>query len=60
LHRQGWKDIIIEVPLGTIAKDEETGKVEAEMLEDGQEIIWLKGGRGGWKFKFCNPNKPGA
>ena len=41
------KDIIIEVPLGTVAKDEETGKVEAEMLEDGQEIIWLKGGRGG-------------
>lgn len=41
------KDIIIEVPLGTIARDEETGKLEAEMLEDGQEIIWLKGGRGG-------------
>ncbi len=41
------KDIIIEVPLGTIAKDEETGKVEIEILEDGQEKIWLKGGRGG-------------
>jgi len=41
------KDIILEVPLGTIAKDEETGKVEAEILYDGQEIIWLKGGRGG-------------
>lgn len=41
------KDIIIEVPLGTIAKDEETGEVEAEILEDGQEVIWLKGGRGG-------------
>jgi GTP-binding protein len=41
------KDIIIEVPLGTIAKDEETGKVEAEILTDGQEIIFLKGGRGG-------------
>lgn len=41
------KDIIIEVPLGTVAKDEETGDVEAEILEDGQEIIWLKGGRGG-------------
>ena len=41
------KDIIIEVPLGTIARDEETGKVEAEILEDGQEFIWLKGGRGG-------------
>lgn len=41
------KDIIIEVPLGTIAKDEETGKVEVEILEDGQEVIWMRGGRGG-------------
>lgn len=41
------KDIIIEVPLGTIARDEETGKTEAEILEDGQEFIWLAGGRGG-------------
>src|ERR1700751_5829469 len=41
------KDIIIEVPLGTIARDEETGRQEVEILEDGQEIIWLKGGRGG-------------
>ncbi len=41
------KDIIIEVPLGTIARDEETGKIEAEILEDGQEIILMKGGRGG-------------
>jgi GTPase len=40
-------DIVIEVPLGTVAKDQETGEVEAEILEDGQEIIWLKGGRGG-------------
>ena len=41
------KDIIIEVPLGTIARDEVTGKIEAEILKDGQEFIWLKGGRGG-------------
>jgi GTP-binding protein len=41
------KDIIIEVPLGTIAKDDVTGETEAEILEDGQEIIWIKGGRGG-------------
>lgn len=41
------KDIIIEVPLGTIARDEETGVQEAEILEDGQEIIWLPGGKGG-------------
>jgi GTP-binding protein len=41
------EDIIIEVPLGTIARDEESGKMEAEILEDGQEVIWLRGGRGG-------------
>jgi GTP-binding protein len=41
------KDIIIDVPLGTIARNEETGKEEAEILEDGQEIILMKGGRGG-------------
>jgi len=41
------KDIIIEVPLGTVARDEETGEVEAEILEDGQEVILCPGGRGG-------------
>lgn len=41
------KDIIIDVPLGTIARDEETGKQEAEILEEGQEIIWIPGGKGG-------------
>ncbi len=41
------KDIIIEVPLGTVAIDEETETIEAEVLEDGQEVIWLPGGRGG-------------
>jgi GTPase len=42
------KDIIIEVPLGTIARDEETDETEAEIMEDGQTVVWLKGGRGGW------------
>ncbi len=42
------KDVIIEVPLGTIAKDEETGEIQAEVLEDGQEIVWIPGGKGGW------------
>ena len=41
------KDIIIEVPLGTVAFDEETNEKEAEIMEDGQEVIWIKGGRGG-------------
>ncbi len=41
------KDIIIEVPLGTIAINEETGEKELEILEHGQEGILMKGGRGG-------------
>ena len=41
------KDTYIDVPLGTIALDEETGEQEAEILEDGQEVILIKGGRGG-------------
>lgn len=41
------KDIIIEVPLGTVIRDAETGEQEAEVLEDGQEVVLLRGGRGG-------------
>lgn len=38
---------IIEVPVGTIAKDAETGELHFEIMEDGEEHILLKGGRGG-------------
>ncbi|MBR4265315.1 MAG: GTPase ObgE [Bacteroidales bacterium] len=41
------KDVIIEVPLGTVAKDDETGEVLFEITEDGQKEILAKGGRGG-------------
>ncbi len=41
------QDVIIEVPLGTIGQNEETGEKEVEILKHGQEEIWLKGGRGG-------------
>lgn len=41
------KNEILEVPLGTIARDVETGKLECEITEDGQEIILVRGGRGG-------------
>ncbi len=40
------KDIVLEVPLGTIATAQETG-IQVEILEDGEEKILLKGGRGG-------------
>lgn len=52
------EDIIIEVPLGTIARDEATGAIEAEILHDGQEIVWMKGGRGGLgNCNFATPTQ---
>jgi GTP-binding protein len=41
------KDIYLEVPLGTVAKNAETGKQLLEITDDGEEKILLKGGRGG-------------
>ncbi|QQS30967.1 MAG: GTPase ObgE [Sphingobacteriales bacterium] len=41
------EDIILEVPLGTVAKDAETGETDFEITEDGQEVIWVPGGKGG-------------
>jgi len=50
------KDIILEVPLGTVVMDEETGEKEAEVLEDGQKVIWLPGGKGGLgNHNFATP-----
>ncbi len=41
------KDVIVEVPLGTVAKNAETGEIEFEITEDGEEKILMRGGRGG-------------
>ncbi len=41
------KDQIIEVPLGTVAKNPETGETYCEITQDEQEIILFKGGKGG-------------
>lgn len=38
---------VIEVPCGTVAYDAETGEYLCDIREDGQEVILLKGGRGG-------------
>jgi GTP-binding protein len=67
--KQG-KDEILEVPIGTIARCEETGEVIVEILEDGQEVILTPGGRGGLgndHFKtptnqtprYAQPGEPG-
>ena len=41
------EDIILDVPLGTVARDAETGEVEFEITEDGQTKILVEGGLGG-------------
>lgn len=40
-------DVILEVPLGTVARDAETGKKLVEITEEGDEQILTPGGRGG-------------
>ncbi len=48
-HRSGaqGEDIILDVPLGTVAKDAETGHIEFEITEHDETKIILAGGRGG-------------
>ncbi|MBQ2134007.1 MAG: GTPase ObgE [Bacteroidales bacterium] len=46
-HGRNGKDIYLDVPLGTVAKDAETGEVLFEITEPGEEKIIVKGGRGG-------------
>ena len=41
------EDVVLEVPLGTIARDVETGEILFEITEDGETQILAKGGRGG-------------
>jgi GTPase len=64
------EDVILDVPLGTIARDAETGEVAFEITEDGETIVLVKGGRGGLgnnNFKsptmqtprFAQPGEPG-
>ncbi len=64
------KDDILEVPLGTVAKDAETGEILFEVTKDGEEHVLLAGGRGGLgnnNFKsatqqsprFAQPGEPG-
>lgn len=41
------EDLVIKVPIGTVIKDAETGKVVADLSHEGQKELILKGGRGG-------------
>lgn len=54
-------DIYIDVPVGTVAFDAETGEFLCDVTEPGQEVILLKGGRGGmgnWHFRTATNQTP--
>ncbi len=64
------KDVILEVPLGTVARNADTGEFQCEITEDGQTHILVSGGRGGLgndHFKsstnrtprYAQPGEPG-
>ena len=64
------KDVILEVPLGTVARNPETGEFISEITEHDQSFILIKGGRGGlgndhFKSstnrtpKYAQPGEPG-
>ncbi len=46
-HGASGKDLLIRVPVGTIIKDAETEEQLADLTENGQRVVLLKGGRGG-------------
>ena len=55
------EDKIIEVPLGTVCYDGDTGEYLCEVREHGERIILLKGGRGGlgnWNFSTATNQAP--
>ena len=54
-------DVYIDVPLGTVVKNSETEAVLFEIVEPGQEMILLEGGKGGlgnWNFKSSTNQTP--
>ena len=58
-HGSDGADRYIEVPPGTVAYDAETGKYLCDVVEDGQVVMLLKGGRGGlgnFQFRTYQPS----
>lgn len=55
------EDRYIDVPLGTVVKDKETGELLFEVTENGEEVILARGGKGGlgnWNFRSSTNQTP--
>ncbi|WP_257669859.1 GTPase ObgE [Parapedobacter tibetensis] len=60
-HGANGKDEILEVPLGTVARDAETNEILFDITEDGEMKVLTSGGRGGlgnWHFKSPTQQTP--
>lgn len=60
-HGTDGKDIYVDVPCGTVVYDAETGKFICDVMHDGQEVMLLKGGRGGlgnYQFRTATNQAP--
>ncbi|MBX2860591.1 MAG: GTPase ObgE [Vampirovibrio sp.] len=68
-YGKSGKDLVIQVPCGTVVRDAETGKAIADLVNPGQRAIVASGGRGGrgnTRFlssvrkapQFCEPGEP--
>ena len=55
------RDIVIPVPLGTVARNAETGETVGEVTEQGERLVLLRGGRGdqgNWHFRTATNQAP--
>jgi len=57
-HGKHGKDLIVEVPVGTVIKDAQTGEIIADLTKDGQKVVVAKGGKGGLgNAHFATPTR---
>ena len=60
-HGKKGEDLILIVPPGTQVFDAESGELLLDLVEDGQKVLFLEGGKGGkgnWHFKSASNQRP--